>query len=125
MGESHAIFVGKFVDKFGKFSLVIDLSLSNWFPWNCVKSVQVRNYFWSVFFCIRTEYGDLLRKFPYSVRIQENTDQKYLRIWTHFTQCRLNQADRIIKLAIKLKMLRLVGIVLLKLSIKFSKEKTF
>ena len=25
---------------------------------------------------IRTEYGDLRSKFPYSVRIQENTDQK-------------------------------------------------
>ena len=30
----------------------------------------------SVFFCIRTEYGDLLRKSPYSVRIQENMEQK-------------------------------------------------
>ena len=29
---------------------------------HCVKSVQVRGYFWSVFSCIRTEYGDLLRK---------------------------------------------------------------
>ena len=26
--------------------------------------------------CIRTEYGDLRRKSPYSVQIQENTDQK-------------------------------------------------
>ena len=26
---------------------------------------------------------------PYSVRIQENTDQKKLRIWTIFTQCEL------------------------------------
>ena len=43
-----------------------------------VKGVQigVRSFFWSVFFYIRTEYGDLLRKFPYSVRIQENMDQK-------------------------------------------------
>ena len=36
--------------------------------------------------CIRTEYGDLLRKSPYSVRIQENEDQKKLRIWALFTQ---------------------------------------
>ena len=28
---------------------------------HCVKSVQIRSYFWSVFSCIRTEYGDLLR----------------------------------------------------------------
>ena len=44
--------------------------------YHCVKSVQIWSYFWSVFSCIRTEYGDLLRKSPYSVRIQENTDQK-------------------------------------------------
>ena len=27
---------------------------------HCVKSVQIWSYFWSVFSCIRTEYGDLL-----------------------------------------------------------------
>ena len=26
---------------------------------HCVKSVQIRSFFWSVFSCIRTEYGDL------------------------------------------------------------------
>ena len=26
---------------------------------NCVKSVQIRNYFWSVFSSIRTEYGEI------------------------------------------------------------------
>ena len=25
---------------------------------HCVKSVQIRSYLWSVFFCIRTEYGE-------------------------------------------------------------------
>ena len=49
-----------------------------------VKSVQIRSYFWSVFSCIWTEYEDLRIKSPYSVRIQENTDQKLLRIWTFF-----------------------------------------
>ena len=44
------------------------------------------------FFLIRisriwTEYDDLLRKPPYSVRMRKNTDQKKLRIWTLFTQC--------------------------------------
>ena len=34
---------------------------------HCVKSVQIRSFFWSVFSCIRTEYRDLLRKSPYSV----------------------------------------------------------
>ena len=43
-------------------------------------------FFWSVFSCIPTEYGDLSKSL-YSVRIQENTDQKKLCIWTVFTQC--------------------------------------
>ena len=41
-----------------------------------------------VFFCIRTEYGDLRSKSPYSVRIQENMDQKKLCVWTLFTRWR-------------------------------------
>ena len=55
--------------------------------YHCVKSAQIRSFFWSIFSCIRTEYGDLFRKSPYSVWIQENTDQKKSRIWTLFTQC--------------------------------------
>ena len=43
---------------------------------HCAKSVQIRSNFWHVFSCIRTEYGDSLCKSLYSVRIQENTDQK-------------------------------------------------
>ena len=45
------------------------------------------SFFWSIFSCIRSEYRDLLRKSLYSVRIQENTVQKNLRIWILFTQC--------------------------------------
>ena len=41
-----------------------------------VKSVYIRSFFWSIFFRIRTEYGDLLCKPPYSVRMQKNKDQK-------------------------------------------------
>ena len=52
---------------------------------HCVKSVQIQSFFWSVLSCIRIEYGDLLCKSPHSVRIQKNTDQKKLRIWTLFT----------------------------------------
>ena len=52
-----------------------------------VWSVQTRSFLWFVFFCIRTEYGDLRSKSPYSLWIQENTDQKKLRISTLFTQC--------------------------------------
>ena len=43
---------------------------------HCVKSVQIWSYFWSVFSCIWIEYGYLRIKSPYSIRIQENTDQK-------------------------------------------------
>ena len=28
--------------------------------WHCVKSAQIRSYFWSVFSCIRIEYGERL-----------------------------------------------------------------
>ena len=48
----------------------------------------------SVFSCIRTEQRDLIRKSPYSVRIQENTDQKQIRIWTLFTQCILTDRSK-------------------------------
>ena len=54
---------------------------------HCVKSVQIRSFFWSVFSCIRTEYGYLRGKSWYSIQIQENTDQKKLRIWILLTQC--------------------------------------
>ena len=50
-----------------------------------VKSVQIRSFFWSVFSRIRTEYGKILRISPYSVRIQENTDQKKL-VFGHFSR---------------------------------------
>ena len=52
---------------------------------HCVKSAQVRNFFWSVFSCIRTEYRDLLCKYPYSVRTQENTEQKN-SVFEHFSR---------------------------------------
>ena len=51
---------------------------------NCVKSIQILSFFWFVFSCMQTEYGNLRSKSPYSVQIQENTDQKKLRIWTLF-----------------------------------------
>ena len=51
-----------------------------------MKSIQIRSYFWSVFSHIRTEYGEIRRISPYSVRMRENTDQKQLLIWTLFTQ---------------------------------------
>ena len=74
--------------------LMILLSLETWSilrtlkscELHCVKSVQIRSFSWSAFSCFWTEYGYLLRKCPYSVRIRENTDQGKLRIWTLFTQ---------------------------------------
>ena len=53
---------------------------------HCVKSVQIRSFFWSVFSRIRAEYGEILCISPYSVQMRENTDQNKLRIWTFFTQ---------------------------------------
>ena len=41
---------------------------------HCVKSVQTRSYFWSVFSRIWTEYGEIQRISLYSVRMRENTD---------------------------------------------------
>ena len=73
--------------------LKIQNKTSEIFTQHCVKSVQIRSFFWSVFSCIWTEYGDLRSKYPYSVRMQENTDQKKLRIWTIFTQCKENSLN--------------------------------
>ena len=53
---------------------------------HCMRRVQIWSFFWSVFSCVRTGYGDLILESPYSVWIQKNTDQKKLRIWTFFTQ---------------------------------------
>ena len=55
----------------------------NWLM-NTTWSVQIRDFFWSLFSRVRTEYGD--SKSPDSVRIPENTDQKKLQLWTLFMQ---------------------------------------
>ena len=56
--------------------LVKPVSKNNNINNNISQSLFVFGVFWSVFSHIRTEYGDLLRKSPYSVWIQENVDQK-------------------------------------------------
>ena len=70
------------------------------YNFHCMKIVEIRSFFWSIFSCIWNEYRDskcpntefcLVRIFLYSVRIQENTDQKNLRIWILFTQCLILQ----------------------------------
>ena len=53
---------------------------------HCVKSVQIRSFFWSVFSHIQTEYETLRGRSLYSVRIWEHMNQKKLRIWKLFTQ---------------------------------------
>ena len=40
------------------------------------KKCLISEIFWSVFSCIWTEYGEMLRISPYSVQMRENTDQK-------------------------------------------------
>ena len=56
--------------------LILNYSLKILTMHHCVKSVQMRSFVWSAFSFIWTEWRDLLRKSLYSVRIQENTDQK-------------------------------------------------
>ena len=53
---------------------------------HCVKSVQPQSFFSSVFPRIRTAYREVRNISPYSVWMQENTDQEKLRIWTLFTR---------------------------------------
>ena len=75
-----------------KIAIYITLGLEEiyWytiFIWiHYVKNVQIRSFFWSVFSCIRSEYGEIRSIPPYSVRMRENTDHKKLRFWTLFTQ---------------------------------------
>ena len=61
--------------------------------------VEVKNTGWKVskygvfsapYFPAFGLYGEILRFSPYSVWMQENTDQKKCHIWTLFTQCICN-----------------------------------
>ena len=61
-----------------------DVSLDLITAWKVSKYGVVSSPYFPVF---GLNYEDLLRKPPYSIRIQENMDQKWLRIWTLFTQC--------------------------------------
>ena len=59
--------------RFGEiFALTSVAFTSVWRP----KKFLCSEFFWSVFSCIWTEYEDLLRIFPYLVRMRENADQK-------------------------------------------------
>ena len=56
---------------------------------HCVKSVRIWRFSGPLFSRIRTEYGEILRIYSYSVQIRENTDQKnseykhFLRSFQH------------------------------------------
>ena len=73
---------------------------SKYFMWNnlqanqyythCVKSVQIRSNFWSVFSGIRTEYGEILR------------------IWTLFTQW---LSQKLLRFSLKLRLLLRTSVV--------------
>ena len=49
------------------------------------KKCPYSEFFWSVFSHVRTEYGEILRLSPYSVRMRENKDKKNSE-YGHFTQ---------------------------------------
>ena len=43
---------------------------------DCLKSAQIRSFFWSLFSGTRSKYRNLRSKSPHSVRVWKNTDQK-------------------------------------------------
>ena len=53
-------------------------------PFHCVKSVRIRELFWSAFFNILTEYEKTLRMSSHSVRMRENADQNNFE-YEHFS----------------------------------------
>ena len=55
-----------------------------------VQKVSASGVFWSVFFCILTEYGQILRMSPYSVQMRENMDQKNSE-YGHFSRSASNK----------------------------------
>ena len=61
-------------------------------------------FFWSVFSSIRTEYGDILRISPYSVRMRENMDQKNSECG-HFS-CSVFFKKRLLKIILKTSVLK-------------------
>ena len=61
---------------------------------HCVKSVQIRSFFWSVFFHIRTEYREIRIISPYPVQMRENADQKKTPYLDTFYAKMLPSVDR-------------------------------
>ena len=79
----HFCLARSFIDSWKK-SIASRVSLkSGAFNNRCLKSVQIRCFSGPYFPVSRL--SDLLRKSPYKVQIQEDTDQKKLRIWTPYS----------------------------------------
>ena len=53
----------------------LKFSIKDFFS-DCKPLRRIRSFFWTVFFRIRTEYEEIVCITLYSVRMQENTDQK-------------------------------------------------
>ena len=103
-----------------EFFLVRIFPHSDW-----IRIGTIWSFFWSVFSCIWTEYGEIRSISPYSVRMWENTDQKKLRILTLFTQWwfrRLHSWQ--VKMMMKM-MMRMMMKMMVKMNLKmisFSKK---
>ena len=54
--------------------------------YQCVKSVQIQSFLWTVLFLFRNRYRNLLHKSPYSNQIWENRNQKKLHMLKFLTQ---------------------------------------
>ena len=52
---------------------------------HCVKFVQIRSFFWSVFSCIRIEYGNLLRKTKHCMKSTQIRTSKS-SVFGHFSR---------------------------------------
>ena len=68
-----------FVEHFGRLLQAIvcsqwRLSMIKVVNVHCVKRVQIRSFSWSVYSCIRTEWGKIRSISPDSVQMPENTD---------------------------------------------------
>ena len=65
---------------------VTDVGTSYQFNYlHCLNSVKIRSFFRSIFSYIWKEYVDLFRKSLYSVRIQENKEEKN-SVFGHFSR---------------------------------------
>lgn len=64
-----------------------NLSINGWLVPHCCEIVQIRSFFWSIFFRVWTQCKDLFCKYTDSVQIHENTNLKKLRILTLFAGC--------------------------------------